>query len=151
MAAAATARKLNKIVINASSKACDPPNLLTMSRIMPLTERFADGVHHAAEERGVEPQPDRPREQGAPLQPPRQPEGAVQHGAAAGAPGARKSSPTDIAAAQQHVRGERQHHRGHQVEQQHPPPLSRVRAYFKGPAQRRKPRQDAGAGVTHRA
>ena len=36
MAAAATARMLNAMVMNASSKTCDPPNLLTTSLIMLL-------------------------------------------------------------------------------------------------------------------
>ena len=36
MAAAATARKLNEMVMNASSRASDPPNLLTMSRMVLL-------------------------------------------------------------------------------------------------------------------
>ena len=36
MAAVATARKLNAMVMNASSKTCDPPSRLTMSLIMLL-------------------------------------------------------------------------------------------------------------------
>ena len=36
MAAAATARKLNEMVMNESSRASDPPIRLTMSRILPV-------------------------------------------------------------------------------------------------------------------
>ena len=115
-----------------------------MSRIASLSpDLVADAVHHAADQQGVQAQADRPGQQRAALQPPRQAERAASARAPrCGGPGRSAISPAPTSRRRSSAVGHRgQRDRRRQVQQQHPPAVAGVRADLQGPAQRGQPRQ----------